>query len=307
MQMKHIKLGLIGLAILGLSYFIYISLSRIEADPPEINVSNENEYIIQIESKIDSLSKLPDNKFYKGYYDEIIFRIEQLYKSEKLGSKKEYNEKQRNNLLNRLYAVYADKFIIKSFSVFRGAEWKREELEFIRSETKMLLGSAFLDNGSPVFKNLKDIQLIINKHDEISNFVAMCLSFSYSNTDATSRFPIEKIKNYLSRATAYRRNDLENPYVKNCARLQNALKGVPQALFIAHVRYLDAKISDMSNYYPKFNTHREYVRLWYNPLKSEISDLDNDNYNEGNFNAEYSRLLRKWESDNIRAYNHFNP
>ena len=264
----------------------------------------KNQFTAKVEQEIEQLKAKPDSKFCKEFYKEIAYHIDDFYKQNRFGKNQSENDQWKENLEKNLYSAYADKFISQVFYVFRGSEWKSDDLNFIRSEYPTLQKSKFLERGSPVDKKFTEIKSILSKYDEIVGFISSCKGFGYSSTDLSARFPISDVQSKTQRAASLRNNRLENEFVNNCTRLHDGLKEIPQNLFRAHMRYLDNKINYWSSMYSNYNSQSDYSNNLYKPLKSEIELLDNDIYNVGNFDSEYNRLLQKWSADNTKAYNY---
>lgn len=309
MKALKISLAVIVVAAIGTGVFLGIQNIIKPPSPPPA----KNQFIAKIEQEIDSFGKLPDSKFCKGFYNDVAFHIDDFYRQGKLG---EYNKdgkmykdslnnvQWKENLSKNLYAAYADKFVKQVFYVFRGSEWKVDDLKFIRSEYQTLRKSSLLEKGSPVDKEFTKIQTIFDKYDEIVALISSCKGFAFSGTALSNRFPIADVQSKIARAADYRKNNLENGYVNNCIRLHDGLREIPQALFRAHVHYLDNKIDEWSEMYSNYNSHSDYVNNLNRPLKTEIDTLDNDIYNVSNFDSEYKRLSGKWSADNTKAYNY---
>jgi hypothetical protein len=263
----------------------------------------KNQFTAKIEQEIEQLTGKPDSKFCKEYYNEVAYHIDDFYKQNRFGNTQSENDQCKENLEKNLYSAYADKFIKQAFAVFRGSEWKPEDLKFIQAEKNELKKSKLLVAESPVDKEFMKIQTALNKYTEIVCFISSCIGFSYLGSDLSDRFPIADAQSKLQRAASLRQNRLENEYVNNCTRLHDELKEIPQSLFRAHVRYLDNKINKYSGtyMYPNYTSQKDYSNILYQPLKSEIEALDNDIYNVSNFNSEYKRLSNKWIADNKNA------
>ncbi len=274
----------------------------------------KNQFTERIEKEIDSLIRLPDSKFCKEDYDNIKFLIDDYYKPNppqnpygRLGMSQLENNQWKENFTKNLYSAYSDKFINQAFYVFKGTEWKIEDLHFIRSESQSLKMSKLLEKGSLVDRKFTEIQTIISKYDEIADFISTSIGFSYLSSSLSDRFPISDVNSKLLQAATYQNNYLGSVYVNNCTRLHNGLKEIPLTLFKAHVRYLDNKVSQWSGFYSNYSTQSDYVNNLYKPLKSEIDELDNDAYNAVNFDSEYKRLTDKWSEDNTKAYTYSYP
>lgn len=308
--MKFLKIILVltGMAVIATCVFILIA--RIK--PPKPPDSGVNQFIKRIVNEIDSLGKLPDSKFCREFYKEIEYHINDYYKHDpptypfgRLGNNQMENDQWKENLSKNLYNAYSEKFIKQAFYVFRGSEWKNENLTIIRSEYQTLRKSNLLEKGSPVDREFTKIQTVLGKYDEIAGFISASNGFSYSGNTLSEHFPVSDVKDKISRAADYAKNNLENEYVKNCTRLLDGLKEVPQALFRAHVRYLDSKIEQWSGLFSNYNSQRDYANNLFTPLKNEIEALDNNIYKADNFDGEYNRLNDKLNADSQKAFEYF--
>jgi hypothetical protein len=305
--MKVIKISIALVVIVVIALYIIRSLVIINK-PIGISLP-KNQFVERIEKGIDSVGKLPDSKFCKDTYDNVMFLIDDYYKPHppqypygRLGNTQLENNQWKENLTKNLYSAYADKFIRQAFYVFRNKEWKIEDMQFIRIEFQTLRKSKLLEKGSPVDKKFMEIQTVISKYDEIAGFISACNGFSYSNYSLKDRFPIPDVQSKISRAETYLNNGLGNIYVNNCTLLHDGLKRIPKTLFRAHIHYLDNKVSQWSNMYSNYQSQSDYVNNLNQPLKIEIELLDNDIYKVDNFDSEYNKLLDKWSADNIKAY-----
>jgi len=306
--MKAFKISLAAVVVLAIIIFVIWSL--IDTGREGEIALPKNQFTERIENEINAISQHPDTKFCREAYDNVMYLIDDYYKPlpptypyGRYGNTQSENDQWKNNLTKNLYAVYAEKFISQSFNRFLGTEWNIADLNFIRRECQSLRKSSLLEKGSPVDKKFTEIQTILGKHDEIAGFISECKGFSYSSSSLSDRFPISDVQNKINQATTYLNSSLGNGYINNCARLHVGLKEIPQALFNAHVRYLDKKINDWSDLYPNYNSQSDYANNLYRPIKGEIDALDNDMYNVTNFDSEYQRLSNKWSADNIKAFN----
>ncbi len=307
--MKALKISLAVIVVSAIAFFIIRSLVTI--NKPIVISLPKNPFTVLIDKEIESLIKLPDSKFCKDAFDNVKYLIDENYKPNppkypfgRLGNSQLENNQSKENFTRNLYSAYAAKFINQSFYVFKGKEWKIEDLRFINSEFQTLRKYILLEKDSPVDKKFKEIQTIFSKYDEIAGFISNSNSFSYLDTRLSDRFPISDVQEKLAQAVTYQNNRLGNDYVNNCIRLHNGLKEIPQTLFRAHINYLDNKISQWSGMYSNFSSQKDYVDNLYKPLKSEIDALDNTVYNVVNFDSEYKRLTDRWSADNTKAYNY---
>lgn len=301
MKALKISIAVIVVAAIGAGIFFWIQSIK----DPGIVKAPENLFTRTIKQEIEQLKAKPDSKFSKDFYKEVAYHINDFYLKGRFGKNESENKQWKANLESNLYFAYVEKYFIQVKTVFRGSEWRPEDLKFIQAEKNELKKSKLLLVGSPVDKEFIAIQTVLNKYNEIVPFVSSCKSFVYSRTDLTDHFPITEMQSKISRAASLQNNHLENEYVNNCSRLHDGLKEIPQSLFRSHVRYLDDKISNRSGMYSYYNSQSEYANIFYKPLKAQIDELDNDIYNVSDFDSEYNRLIKKIDSDSQRAYNYF--
>jgi len=310
--LKAIKISL-AVIVLGV-IAVYVIGSLVTTNKLGKISTPKNQFTTRIEKDINALSNFLDNKFHKMEYDNINLLIDDYYKPHppqypygRLGNTQSENDQWNENLTKNLYSAYVDKFISQAFFVFRGSEWRIDDLNFIRSEYQTLRNSKLLEKGSPVDKKFVEIQTVFSKYDEIAGFILACNGFTYSASGLSDRFPTSQVQGRISQAAAFQNDHLGNEYVNNCLRLHNGLKEIQNTLFRAHVRYLDNKVSQWSGLYSNYNSQSDYVNNLYKPLKSEIEALDNGTYNVVNLDTEYKRLSDKWTADNTKAYTYSYP
>ena len=308
--MKAIKISLVVIVLVAIVTGVYFWTQKPMDAEGEI-ASSENTFISKIEQEIEDLKTKPETEFCKQSYLDIRNQINEFYKPHppqypygRLGDTQIENDQNLNNFYSNLYVVYSDIFIKQVKRVFKGSEWKAEDLKFILSEKNELKNSHLLIEGSYVDSQLNIIQSIITKYNEIADFISSIRGFSYSHYGLSIRFPIDEVQTKINRAANLENELVGNTYVGNCTRLQVGLKGIPRLLFNSHINYLENKIANWSNMYDDgvFNTHSDYANNLYWPLKKEIEILDEDIYHVSNFYEEYNRLSQLWIADNIAAY-----
>jgi len=306
--MKALKISLAVIVVAAIVAGILFWIQGTE--DPETVKDDKNAFTTQIELEIDSLKSKPDSKFCKDYYVKVAADINSFYKPlpptypyGRFGKTQSDNDQWKENLEKNLYSAYVDKFINQAKTVFRGSQWKPDDLKFIQAEKNELKKSKLLVAGSPVDKEFATIQTALNKYNEIVSFISSCESFSDSKKDLTNTFPHADTQSKITRAKSLLSNRLENNFVNNCTRLHDGLNDIPQVLFTKHVMYLDNKIDYWSELYSNYKSQSDYSNNLYKPLKAQIEALDNEIYKVSNFDREYDRLTKKWSADNTKAYN----
>jgi hypothetical protein len=309
--MKSVK---IILAVLVVGFIAFFVINSLEDTPEKAKVAAAgNQFRENIEKEITALRKLPNTKFSKDSYNGIKSLIDDYYKPHppqhpygRLGKSQLENDQWKENFSKNLYSAYAVKFIDQADYVFIYSNWQNTDLSFIRNECKILRGSQYLDSKSPVNKSLIEIQQILAKYDEINNFITTSKYFSFSNTSLPSEFPFSDIKVKIARIDTYKRNNLENKYVNNCARLHNELNTNKNRLIDSYLTYLDTKIYKWTGKYKQFQftSFNEYQSIIYDPLKKELEDFkincNNNNYTYDN--NRYMNISNRLNADRKEAY-----
>jgi hypothetical protein len=296
--MKALKVILAVAVVSVIGFITWNWFQKIE--PPIPPPPPDNLFTKRIKSEIDSLEKMPTDNFCQKFYKDIIYRINDYYDKNEFGNNKD-NKQWFEILSKNLYATYASKFKDQAMYVFNGSDWDIEDLNFIRSEVKILKQSTYLTSTS----YFSTIDEILSKYDEITNFIANCNNFYCSDNNINADFPdlgdlVLKSKEYLS-------NNLDNSYVNNCASLKPDLEAIPRALFNKHVSYLKDKIGSDDARYCKHDYHSEFTQKIYNPLSNQLKALKNETYNieENYFLSQYNVLDNKLSTHNTSAFKYF--
>jgi hypothetical protein len=304
--MKIVKISLTIVVIGIISFLVIQSLGG----SPKIDkvAPPGNPFTQKIDEEIKNLSQLPENKFCNVKYNEVKYYIDDYYKSQLLGKNKYENNQWKEILSKNLYSVYSSKFIKQSYSVFNKTEWNIKDIEFIRSECIILRKSEFLEKGSPIDNSYSKIQLILSKYDEINNFIASCNGFSYSDYGLDSSFPISNVTGKISKAKAYKTNNLENEYLNNCSRLHIQLNKIPELLFNKHYNYLKNKFilkteNNSRKEYKQYTSFNNYKMVFNTPLNTELGLMDKRIYNVNHFELKYEELKKILDDDSRNAYN----
>ena len=314
--MKTVKiiLAIVVVAIIGI--FVTKLSKNIPPKPPKPPIDlPKNQYTERDSIMIDSLKRIPVDKFCKVYYLKVQATIDEDFRNGSLGltSYKEGNiwkEKKDDNLNNQwneilsrdLYSAYASKFVDQAMFVFNGSTWSNQDLKFIRDELNELMNSSYYEQSSRVFNPIKDI---LSKYDEINNFINACKGYTFSNYDLEITFP--DVSEKIQKSKAYITNNLDNSYVNNCTRLKEGLQAIPKILFDKHISYLTKKVNDNGARYSEFNYQSDYSNTIYTPLRNQVDALNNDIYGIGDnvFNNAYHSVYNLLSDYNREATNYY--
>jgi hypothetical protein len=300
--MKAVKiiLAIVVVAIIG----FFVTKWLINIDPPKDVDLPKNQYTERIESEIDSLKKMPENKFCQKYYNDVQYRINDYFNQGFLGENESDNSQWQEILSKNLYSAYAPKFVEQAMYVFSRSEWKNDDLKFIRSEAKILKSSTYLGNTGLV-TSFDEINTILAKHDEINGFINACKGFAYSNYDLETTYP--DVSEKIIKSRAYITNNLDNSYVNNCTRLKDGLQSIPKILFDKHISYLTKKINDNGARNDEFNSQIDFSNTIYTPLRNQVDALNDDTYGIGDyvFNNGYNSVYNLLSDFNRDATNYY--
>jgi len=216
-------------------------------------------------------------------------------------------------LLNNVFTVYANKFIQTSFTVFEKPEWDQNDIDLIREESQKLSNSEFLANPSRIYNDLSSLQTIINKYDEVTNFISSSRRLKLKSNpyllDYT--FPFNILKNKISRVERYKNNQLGNTYVNNNLQLHTKLSKIKKQLIKQYTDYVSYKINyHMGSYQevPKKMGWNYYdteihskLTLVYSTFKNNCQNNDYE-YDSSVINAVKAKL----DNEASAAYKYFN-
>ena len=251
--------------------------------------------------------------FYQSLYNEIVGEISTLGKKSKLGESPIENWDNTDMLLNNVFTVYANKFIQTSFTVFEKPEWDQNDIDLIREESQKLSNSEFLANPSRIYNDLSSLQTIINKYDEVTNFISSSRRLKLKSNpyllDYT--FPFNILKNKISRVERYKNNQLGNTYVNNNLQLHTKLSKIKKQLIKQYTDYVSYKINyHMGSYQevPKKMGWNYYdteihskLTLVYSTFKNNCQNNDYE-YDSSVINAVKAKL----DNEASAAYKYFN-
>lgn len=303
MTMQTIKITLPLAVFVLIGFFVWKWGGGVTSPPTPPPPTNQ--YVSNIEGEINALGNLSANTFSLKAYKDIQYHIEDNHKQRFLGSTESDNNQWKEILSKNLYSAYVPKFIEHVEYVLNGSEWKVADLNFIRTEVNTLQSSVYLHQDSPVASKFNEFESVLTKYDEISDFISNCNNFFFGSYSTSDRFP--DVSDKIQKSRAYLKNNLENAYVNNCARLKEGLREVPKKLFEEHVSYLRDKIQQNSGNIRNYSTHAEYSNVIYTPLRNHIDALDNDIYGVGDntFNSNYRSLENLLSADNRNAIDYF--
>ena len=277
-------------------------------DPPPFK-TNHKEYI---DKKIKSLGAKPDNIFHQALYNDIVGEITKLGKKNKFDATSSENNDTTDRFLNEVFTVYANKFIQTSFTVFEKSVWDQNDIGLIREESQKLINSEFLANPSIIYSKLSSLQTIINKYDEVTNFISSSISLKLNSNpyllDYT--FPFNTLKNKISKVERYKNNQLGNTYVNNNLELHTKLSKIKRQLIKQYTDYVYNKINYHIGSYqevPKKMGWNYYdteihskLSLVYNTFKNNCQNNDYE-YDSSVINAAKAKL----DNEAGVAYNYF--
>jgi hypothetical protein len=307
--MKTIKITLTVVVLLAITVSAiwgFMSLSKGDEAQAPINTHTKI-----IEAKISTLNNLSESSTSKNLYGEIKYYIEDDFSRNKLGATQLENDQMRNMLLNSLYATYAEKFLNQAFNVFKGSAWEIDKLSFIRNENLSLQReghqNGFLELNGSIDKKFNEIKNIFTEYDKVNIFINKCKNISeFLDYEIATQFPIFKVEEYLKGSKEYLKSIAETNLLKNCDRLRNDLITVPQILFTAHVKYLEAKINQWSGKYVEQVTWNNYRKNLFLPLDAELEKIYQKFYSEDSSNIEFNRLSAILKANSTDAYGYFN-
>jgi len=278
--MKIVKTTLLIGFLVGIVFIIIKMVGGGGGIGPEDSLSIEkNQFIIEIDKKIDSLANQPESGLSQQLYKDINYRINDYGSQQHFGDTEQKNNQVREALLKNLYSTYAPKYVAQTMYVFGRSEWKLTDINQIRSELTALGKSTYLESQSEVASSFTKIRSILAKYDEITSFINSCKSTTVPVDQLDNQFP--DVADKIQRAGQYLSGNLENAFVNNCSRLKEELRSVPQYLADSNYAYLLKKIDFHGGRYTEFNTTNAYRTAITKKLRNEV-DTFREKFPQGN-------------------------
>ncbi len=294
----------IAIVLALITVFIIFWTDIIKPPPPP--PPPPNDFTEKVVYNIDSLKGIPESQFCVELYKEILYYIDDYSKQMHFGDNSSENDIWKENLLRDLNSAYTNKFIKQSFYVFNSANWKKDDLQILRSELDKLKKSDFIKDG-PAKDKLNEIDRVLAKYDEIAKFINIYSYYSYNTINLNGSFP--DLTDKINETNNYINNDLDNHYVNNCAYLKAGLKEIPNKLFYAHVKYLENLINKFGPNYEdeRYSEQREYTESVYVFLEKQLNSLVYTPYGISYevYYIEYKRLDDILEKYGDNAYYYF--
>ena len=289
--MKAVKvILLIGfLALIG--FLIYSMVGEGGISGPGLIGDEKNQFIEEIDRKIDSLANQPESTFSHQIYEDIHYRITDFANQQHFGQTESENNQVSESLHKTLYSTYAPKFVAQAKYVFSRSEWKVEELNLIRAEMRELSNSPYLESRSDMSNSFAELRSILAKYDEISAFVISCKNFSVPVQQLDNQFP--DVTDKIQRSEQYLSANLENAYVNNCTRLKEDLRNVRQYLSDNNYNYLLEKIHYHGGRYTEFSKTSDFQNAITRKLKNEVASFK-QRFPLGN-HRQLTNLIKEYE------------
>lgn len=290
--MKIVKTTLLIGFLVGIVFIIIKMVGGGGIDELEDSVIVEkNQFIIEIDTKIDSLANQPEISFSQPLYKDVLYRINDYGSQQHFGDTEQKNNQVREALLKNLYSTYAPKYVEQAMYVFGRSEWKLSDMNLIRSELTALAKSPYLESQSEVANSFTKIRSILTKYDEIIAFVNSCKSLTVPVDQMDHKFP--DVADKVQRSGQYLSANLENAFVNNCSRLKDELRNLPKYLGDINYAYLLKKIDFHGSRYTEFNLFNDYRTAITKKLRPEVITF-RERFPQGNHQYLLS-LIKEYE------------
>jgi hypothetical protein len=311
--MKAIKIGLVVVVLLVITFFIWNWKTQDagELGDGSATVEESDRSVIDIEQKIDSLRVLSIESFSAGEFKKIQGRLDYFHSSGHLGVNPLQNDQKHKNLSKILFAVYVPRVIDESIHKFNQSVWKSSDLSLIRAEIKDIESNQYFDMTSSYVSKFDSIEDIISKYYEIHAFIRECRAYpsdlEYSVDD---RFPLDEVVERIDRSKVYLNSSPGYGYIDNVTSIRDALKKIPNQMYLKHFEFLKLQIQQNSGKYDNstLESQADYSREVYQPLNASLDEFDNEVYEvEYNpvFSSDYDKLKGLLNDDNDKASEYF--
>jgi outer membrane biosynthesis protein TonB len=267
-----------------------------------------NRYVEQMQQDISTIRNYSELEFCSDLYKNAIDNISEYSTKKILGQNNDTNRQMQRALSEELYNAYAGTFVKQAFYFFNNSDWGMDSLQFVNDETSALAKSDFLERGSRVADNLNEIIEILQRYNEIAEFIASVREHAHSDVQYKSintKYPVSADQSFIAKAETFESNNLGNQYLNQCRRIHDALHGIPDNLYSRRMRYLENKVSYFSNQYDAFNTYNEYNSKLGSKIDSELSAVSSSIsiYGLSQPDDNWEEIKKKWDIDKSKAKN----
>lgn len=274
--MKIASKILILVLTVSLAILAIMAIVKTRVEPP-VAIEQVDQYSEDISSLIDKFKEEDNQVEQYEIFRNICNRLSVFSQEHKIG-KKEYDK-----MIKDVIDIYAPKFIAQSYERFAKTVWNADdhvrilEVSAYLKSLKLSTGKMALNKDS--YNSLLSIERIIADY---RTAWAIARSTSFQGLDR-ARSNINKAREYIN-----------NPYLKNCTALTEALGKVRSNLHNSHWNYLNALVEKLRNYGDKSNS--AFIELVQH-VDEQLIQYDNNAYSVyGTKNENYSSLRSRARS-----------
>ena len=295
---KKISLFVIPIALIGFVVWFWLKEeSMIETEFKVTDIANQ--YIEEIDEKINKLSDWENTTLCIDFYVEVKNDIITYSANGKI------SDSEKTSLLKNLEYVYFPQFISQAFYYFNNSDCDESKMIIIKEEAIKLKESEYLQRGNYISGKLSEIQLILQKHDEVADFINQA-NYYFNNGD----FDYYVSRKYLVTADGYIKFNITNL----CVRLKNNLRMMPGKAYTKHLNYIKNKVSMNSgaykseifpgnNWAQKTSAYRDKI---YDPINKEIEQFEILNgYGVDSKGTEITSVKTMWNAELQLAMEYF--
>lgn len=273
---KILVLGLFTIIALG-AIFLFIGTIM---QPPQ-SLKDKNVHKLSVEENLKKFSSTEEMFFNDSLYISLIDKLI-LYKKETFITSDEFNQQ-----IASVFKDYIPIFKSCCYKAFSMSVWNETEHQFMLARISEI--RSFKDGAnkslvtSELNSQLSEVEKVITDYRQ-AKIIAKSTKF----------ISIQDTKEKIAKADKYKRDSL----LCNCVALRDALSNVKEKIANSHYRYLEAKVSELQNYYQM--EENDYDALVSN-VNKELGDYKNY-YGE---NAHYNDLKHKAAEYNRNAMSYY--
>jgi hypothetical protein len=277
--MRILKLA-IGISVMLLILFLAFNwMRKTEGVKREEVKAGGGDIEKSINTKLDSFFSLPDSVLAIKIYTSIKLEIEEDAKFGLFNSKDSIsNRLTSDNLRNKLFRVYAKKYLRLANWVFNNGICNNQLIQILRTENTYLIGSPLIGNAA-TRDSLNYVLQTIKKLDQINSFLVNANNWKFDDIDINVDYDSREASDFIQKSSIYL-DDSGFPY--NCSEIRGSLERIPDLMLKKEEGYFVKKIKQLSvNEYPSLsNTTFSYY----------VSDIKRQFFKKNIYNVDYSEI-----------------
>ena len=278
MKNKIIKISFFILTCSFIVFFIVNNWDSLRPGTGGININESNQYVNEVNRKIEELRNYPSNDLKTDQFKSILFEINEFARSNYFSKEINQNSNWSVLLTKNLIGVYVAKLIEKTNNIFNGSQWTDNDIMDIEDQRIYISKFQYIDYLSSDGQSLNEIKVVIQDYKYAKSMIGECENYNFSDYELNVNYviPFNLINRVQSELTV-----LPQLKLNNCYHIRNDLNNCLEILYLKHVTYLDKKIGIHGIQFELYNSDLgDYNARFYSEMQRQILYLkDNQVYN----------------------------